>query len=237
MESAVLYLLLPIVVVALAVAIYIGTGGRAWFGATEHPERLLARTVQLKDCEWLGAVSLPSATVSSYEAPVYRLDFTVPVEVEGRLESFVRVHARHAGYPLSGAERRATWAVATLESGRGFIARLEVCKRTVSEIDMERAKALLKQLRDMLREGGEHRYAEQIETALTRDEDAICSFLTSNELWGGAGSITDEGLDSSKKARRALEQLLVKLGREQIALGRTNPRTLMWTSAFEQWHA
>ena len=126
-ETAVLYLLLPIVVIALAVAIYRGTGGRAWFGTTEHPERLLGRTVQLKDCDGLGSISLPAATVSAFEAPEYRLDFVVPVEVEGRAESFVRVRARHAGYALSGAARRATWAGATLESGRGFIARLELC--------------------------------------------------------------------------------------------------------------
>ena len=33
------------------------------------------------------------------------------------------------------------------------------------------------------------------------------------------------------------EQLLAELGHEQIARGRTNPRTETWTSVFEQWHA
>jgi hypothetical protein len=37
--------------------------------------------------------------------------------------------------------------------------------------------------------------------------------------------------------RRPFEQLLAELGREQIALERTNPRTQTWTSAFEKWHA
>ena len=133
METVVLYLLLPIVVIVLAVAIYSGTGGRAWFGTKERPERLLGRTVQLKECEWLGSSSLPAATVSSYEAPEYHLDFVVPAEVEGHSERFVRVWARHAGYPLSGAARRATWAGATLESGRGFIARLELCSDAATQ--------------------------------------------------------------------------------------------------------
>lgn len=127
MEACIIYLLFAVVVIALAIAIYSGTGGRAWFGTREHPERILTRTVRLKDCDGLGSISLPSATVSSYEAPEYRLDFVAPIEIEGRLECFVRVWARHEGYPLSGAARRATWAGATLESGRQFIARLEIC--------------------------------------------------------------------------------------------------------------
>ena len=126
MESILICALGVIVIVALAVAIYFGTGGRAWFGNKEHPERLLSSTVQLLDCDGFGSISLPAATVAEFDPPEYRLDFVVPVEIDGRSESFVRVRARHAGYPLCDAARRDTWAAVTLESGRTFIARLKV---------------------------------------------------------------------------------------------------------------
>jgi hypothetical protein len=102
---------------------------------------------------------------------------------------------------------------------------------------MERVRLLLKQLRDMLESGSEYHYVKDIADALVGDDDALWSFLTSNELWGGAGSIADQGLGSDREIRRPLEKLLVELGREQIALGRTNARTEMWTSVFQQWHA
>jgi hypothetical protein len=102
---------------------------------------------------------------------------------------------------------------------------------------MERVRLLLKQLRDMLESGGEHHYVKDIDAALVGDDDALWSFLTSNELWGGAGSIADQGLGPGREIRKPLEQLLVELGHEQIALGRTNARTKMWTSVFQQWHA
>lgn len=130
METTVQYLLLSIVVIVLVVAICSGTDWRAWFGTKERPERLLGRTVQLKNCEWLGSTALPVATVSSYQEPEYRLDFVVPVEVEGLSERFARIRARHSGYPLSGATRRATWASGTLESGKGFVARVAVGQET-----------------------------------------------------------------------------------------------------------
>jgi len=126
-QMTIVYLLLTVVVVTVGVAFYSGTGGRAWFGTTEHPDRLLGRTVQLKDCDGLGSISLPAATVSTFHPPEYRLDFAVPVELDGRSETFVRVRSRHTGYPVSDAARRSTWVGATLHSGRGFIARLEVC--------------------------------------------------------------------------------------------------------------
>ncbi len=82
---------------------------------------------------------------------------------------------------------------------------------------MERIRVLLERLRDQLSVGGEHRFAGDVDAALASCDDAVAAFVMSNELWGGAGSIADQA-------------------REQIAMGYANPRTEMWTSAFNEWH-
>ena len=102
---------------------------------------------------------------------------------------------------------------------------------------MERVRQLLKRLRNMLEQSGEHHFVNDIDAALAADDTVLWSFLTSNELWGGAGSIADQGCGPIRETRQPLEQLLAELGREQIALGRTNSRTQTWTAVFEQWHA
>jgi len=102
---------------------------------------------------------------------------------------------------------------------------------------MARVRVLLQRLRDMLERNGEHHFVKDIDVALAGDDTVLWSFLTSNELWGGAGSIADQGCGPSRETRRPLEQLLAELGRQQIALERTNPRTQTWTSVFEEWHA
>jgi hypothetical protein len=101
----------------------------------------------------------------------------------------------------------------------------------------ERVVSLLQQLREMLISAGQHAYTEKIDSALSSDDSAVVAFLTSNTLWGGAGSIADAAGGSSREERRPFEQLLATLGREQMRLGYVNPRTEMWTSTFEQWHA
>jgi hypothetical protein len=102
---------------------------------------------------------------------------------------------------------------------------------------IERVMPLLEQLREMLTSAGEHTYTQEIDQALSGDDAALVAFLTSNTLWGGAGSIADEACGSSRETKRPVEQLLATLGREQLRLGYANPRTEMWTSTFEQWHA
>jgi hypothetical protein len=73
--------------------------------------------------------------------------------------------------------------------------------------------------------------------ALPGDDQKMWDYLLSNQLWGGAGSVADQALLEIPEARRQLEALLVRLGREQMRLGRVNVRTEMWVSAFESWHA
>ena len=101
---------------------------------------------------------------------------------------------------------------------------------------MERIRVLLERLRDQLSVGGEHRFAGDVDAALASCDDAVAAFVMSNELWGGAGSIADQALGGCSPERLQLERLLIELGREQIAMGYANPRTEMWTSAFNECH-
>lgn len=65
------------------------------------------------------------------------------------------------------------------------------------------------------------------------DEEELWAYLVSDDLWGGAGSVADQSLFQTPDARKELEQLLVRLGREQIGVQRVNARTEMWVTAFE----
>jgi hypothetical protein len=90
---------------------------------------------------------------------------------------------------------------------------------------MNRIRALLEQLRDELSDGNEHRFAGDVDAALASCDATVAAFVMSDELWGGAGSIADQALCGRSPARRQLEQLLIELGREQMARGYRNPRT------------
>ena len=122
------YCLVAVVLVALAVAIYSDTGGRVWFGTRERPQEIIGRSVQLTDFDGLGAspTSSPTAIIADHEASNYRAEFSRLFVVDGREEGFAWFRARHVGYPVSGARRRATFVYGSLESGRRFIARIRV---------------------------------------------------------------------------------------------------------------
>jgi len=70
--------------------------------------------------------------------------------------------------------------------------------------------------------------------ALQSDDMKMWEYLISNGLWGGAGSVADQALIEFPDARKQLESLLIRLGREQISLERVNARTEMWVSVFER---
>jgi hypothetical protein len=75
-----------------------------------------------------------------------------------------------------------------------------------------------------------------IEDALAGPVEGLEAFLSSNELWGGSGSIADclPGGERST-GRRRIEHVLIQLGKDQILTGRVNPRTEMWVAAFSKW--
>lgn len=96
----------------------------------------------------------------------------------------------------------------------------------------------LQNLAKVLQECGELRSAARIEDVMSGSDVALDEFLTSNELWGGAGSFADQagiGTGSRTECRRKIEHALAELGREQIRTGRANPRTAIWVSVFEEW--
>jgi len=91
----------------------------------------------------------------------------------------------------------------------------------------------LQEIDDLLFSGNASNNA--IHKALTADDKVLWTYLTSNELWGGAGSIADQALLENKGLRKRLEKLLIELGEMQKAVGKVNVRTEMWTSAFKHW--
>jgi len=93
----------------------------------------------------------------------------------------------------------------------------------------------LKQLKDLLAEGGEAYYSSYLDKVLGGNEGEIWSFLCSNELWGGAGSIADQAVLENKALRRRIELLLIDLGELQKKSGRVNIRTETWIYDFRQW--
>jgi hypothetical protein len=76
-----------------------------------------------------------------------------------------------------------------------------------------------------------------LDIALRGDEKILWDYLVSNELWGGAGSVADQALMELPEDRKKLDALMIRLGREQMKIGRVNVRTEMWVSAFEKWQA
>ena len=124
-----------VVGVALLVAIYLGLGGRALLGTTEHPERLLGRRVLLKGVE-NGPTgfdpnhpTLPPAIVETYEpGGEYLLRFEAPVVWLGRAETHATVSAWAVGYPISLVAcvlRRHVWVAGRFGSGEAFLGVLQ----------------------------------------------------------------------------------------------------------------
>jgi len=65
----------------------------------------------------------------------------------------------------------------------------------------------LQSLSKVLRECGELALAVEVEDAISGSDDGLGAFLTSNELWGGAGSIADQAgirKGSRKEDRRKI---------------------------------
>lgn len=82
--------------------------------------------------------------------------------------------------------------------------------------------------------GGALQEARSVELALHGSEVELQTFLCSNDLWGGAGSIADQSLLNDSAQRKHLEKALVQLGRSQIKTGAVNARTELWVNAFEK---
>jgi len=94
----------------------------------------------------------------------------------------------------------------------------------------------LEHIARVLRANGELTRAAMVEDSLAGTDDELNAFLSSNDLWGGSGSIADCMLGERRSdACRKLERLLIRLGREQLSCGISNQRTAMWVKAFTKW--
>jgi hypothetical protein len=97
---------------------------------------------------------------------------------------------------------------------------------TVMEHDDTRP--VLLEIAELLEAGGEEPFAMMVRGALSGSERTLEQFLISNELWGGAGSIADQPFTGDPHRRKALERLLIRLGKLQMDLGNLNVRTRGW---------
>jgi hypothetical protein len=80
--------------------------------------------------------------------------------------------------------------------------------------------------------------ADQALRAAGSPDEQLIAYVTSNDIWGGSGSIADHvGLEDGKRTdkTRALEAALIRLGTAQIEAGVVNPRTASWVGTFQQW--
>ena len=94
----------------------------------------------------------------------------------------------------------------------------------------------LEVLRDALLEAGDWELAQRVTAALSGNDQSLNAFLTSNDLWGGSGSVADQGgIASSHDSRRRVQSALVALGEAQMSAGVVNPRTESWVEAFRSW--
>jgi len=97
---------------------------------------------------------------------------------------------------------------------------------------------ILEKLKIELENCNEQYCSALISSVLKGDEDKLESFLISNELWGGSGSIADQACmqdEMRTDERRKIEKLLIILGDELLRLNKVNVRTNLWVNTFKQW--
>jgi len=101
-SMAAVYALIALPVIGMA---FVGTGGRAWFGTRERPERITGARLRFSDIEWQsGLASLPDAIVREWDGSAYRAELVEAVgEGAGRE---ILLSARHEGHPLSRVSTR-----------------------------------------------------------------------------------------------------------------------------------
>lgn len=94
----------------------------------------------------------------------------------------------------------------------------------------------LVRLTTLLHHSQEDHLASLVEEALSASDENLRTFLRSNELWGGPGSIADQaGCEGGRKVKQRIESVLIDLGEEQIRDGILNERTGMWVDTFRYW--
>ena len=76
------------------------------------------------------------------------------------------------------------------------------------------------------------------------DTATLVATFDTNEFWGGAGSLADQGMLPQtasatqleySQARRDYWARMARFGRFLLSAGAINPRMLMWVEVFEKW--
>jgi hypothetical protein len=76
------------------------------------------------------------------------------------------------------------------------------------------------------------------------DTATLVATFDTNEFWGGAGSLADQGMFRQTTseippeyihARRDYWTRMARFGRFLLSAGASNPRILMWVEVFEKW--
>ena len=120
---------------------------------------------------------------------------------------------------------------------RGVKLSLDIYSPTIEELQAQRTywevRSTLEPIAELLTQHNEA--SPGLGGVRFDDEETLWAYLVSDELWGGAGSVADQALIRTPEARKQREQLLIRLGREQMSVGRANVRTEMWVAAFDKW--
>ncbi len=99
----------------------------------------------------------------------------------------------------------------------------------------DRIRELFDEMVRLIEKHGEPSLAQA--AAFSAAEGKLDDFVRSNELWGGSGSIADQaGISSSSEGGRAIRSALIALGKEQVRVGKINPRTAGWVDTFVKWN-
>lgn len=111
-----------LVALALIGIVYVATGGRAWFGTRERPERVLGARLRFSEVEGQSDLtSLPDAIVREWDGSAYRAELVEAVGEETGRE--ILLSARHEGHPLwRVSAQRGCVVNGSIGQDEGFIA-------------------------------------------------------------------------------------------------------------------
>ena len=81
---------------------------------------------------------MPVGIVIEYVDSRYRVKFLEPFELNGKMESYANIGARHVGYPISSVNKLSSLTAAgDFESGAQFIAEIKL-KSKIRKIGSEK---------------------------------------------------------------------------------------------------
>ena len=141
------------------------------------------------------------------------------------------------GLFMHGSNEGAVVSAASLAAlgQRGIELGLDIYSPTAEELQAQHSywvvRSTLELIADLIAQ--HHEQLGTLGAVQFEDEEALWSYLISDELWGGVSSIAEQALIRIPEKRKELERLMVRLGREQMTAGRVNDRTEMWVVAFE----